>query len=67
MPNRYIGSLEAGFYGRKSFDLGINRWASAFNESAAKLDKMDLPEEAVAVLRELFEDIGAFQRAAGER
>lgn len=42
----------------------MNVWASKVNECAARLDSMDLPPEAVAVLRDLFEEIGQQARDA---
>lgn len=64
MASSFLISLENGWR-NKPFDMGVNRWAIPFNSAAQKLDAMDLPEEAVVVLRELFEDIAAFQREAG--
>ena len=60
MPASYTDSLERGFgqpvrYRRGE---GVNVWASKINECAHKLDAMELPEEAVPVLRELFEEFG---------
>lgn len=65
MASSYLMDLERGWKS-KSFDLSMNRWAAPFTTHAMALDKMELPEEAVKVLRELFEDIAAFQRAVGD-
>lgn len=41
-----------------------NTWAVILNEYAARLAKMDLPEDAVVTLRELFEEVGRLMRDA---
>lgn len=66
MPQTFSGALRFGWR-EKPYDMGVNRWGAPFNEAAMKLDGMDLPPEAVDVLRALFEDIAAFAREAGNR
>lgn len=51
---------------RYGFGEGVNVWASKLNECAYKLDALAdrLPPEAVAILHELFEEIGQQSRDA---
>lgn len=68
MAQSYTVHFQSGFERpvRYRRGEGLNVWGSRLNELAWKLDGMDLPPDAVSVLRELFEEIGQHYRDAVE-
>jgi hypothetical protein len=62
MPQTYTTPLNIGFSRAPRTGDRINVWGAKVNECAARLDAMDLPPEAVEVLKELFEEIGQLTR-----
>lgn len=64
MPTSFSDHYQRGFARpvRYRRGEGVNVWAAKLNECADKFDAMDLPEEAAAVLRDLFEEFGQLYR-----